>query len=169
MKVNNDYYTPYNAWKNISKLLPKNKIILEACMLNAKLSKSKENLEKLGFNVIGNCEWDFLNLPKNLNWDLIVSNIPFETDIKKKILVKMLEYDKPFIIIISYISIFSKYIRDIFKDKFKDLQVIIPDGKIHYYKLDTNKNSTTYNNKNTSIYSVYLAYKMNISNENLFL
>tara|TARA_R100000789_G_scaffold26608_1_gene29784 strand:- start:120 stop:380 length:261 start_codon:yes stop_codon:yes gene_type:complete len=84
MKVNNDYYTPYNAWKNISKLLPKNKIILEACMLNAKLSKSKENLEKLGFNVIGNYEWDFLNLPKNLNWDLIVSNIPFETDIKKK-------------------------------------------------------------------------------------
>ncbi len=38
--IHNDYYTPDSAWKAINHLIPKDKVIWEACMLNSNLSQS---------------------------------------------------------------------------------------------------------------------------------
>ena len=62
---------------------------------------------------------------------------------------------------------FAKYIRDIFKDKFNDLQIITPSQKIQFIRL--NEDNTLTQTKSCSFYSIYLCYKMNLSNEQLWL
>ncbi len=165
-QVHNDYYTPEYAWTNISHLIPKDKVVWEACMLNSHKSKSPEYLSKICQEVVFNCDMNMLETQPS-NYDMIITNIPFETKIKKDILKKLVELNKPFIIIMNSLNIYSKYIRDIFKDNFKDLQVIIPDGKIHFEKLLDNGNLEY--KPNTSFYCCYVCYKMNLKNEDLWL
>ena len=132
--IYNDYYTPEYAWENISHLIPKDKIVWEACCLNSHKSKSPEYLSKICKEVV----YDFnMNMLENQpdKYDMIITNPPFETNVKKDILKKLVELNKPFIIIMNSLNIYSKYMRDIFKDKFKNLQVITPNGKIHFEKL----------------------------------
>lgn len=164
--VYNDYYTPEYAWKNINHILPKDKIIWESCMLNSHKSKSPEYLSKLGCNVVYDCDMNMLEKQPE-NFDMIVSNPPFETNIKKNILKKFVELDKPFIIIMNSMNVYSNYMRDIFKEKFKYLQIINPKGKIHFDKLLDN--GELEHIKKTSFYCIYLCYKMNIKNEDLWL
>ena len=164
-KVHNDYYTPKSAWENINHLIPENKIIWESCMLNSLKSKSPQYLTELGHNVIYDTSMDMLlNTPDN--YDMIITNPPFETDIKKKILKRLIELDKPFILTMNACNMFSNYMRDIFEDKIKYLQVIYPKGKIQYAKLVDNELVPT---KNCSFYSVYVCYKLDLSPEKLWL
>jgi len=165
-QVHNDYYTPEYAWTNIGHLIPKDKIVWEACMLNSHKSKSPEYLSKLCKEVVFDCNINMLEKQPE-NYDMIITNIPFETNIKKNILKKLVELNKPFIIIMNSMNVFSKYIREIFKDNFKHLQVIIPDGKIHFQKLLDNGNLEY--KPNTSFYCCYVCYKMNFKNEDLWL
>ena len=79
------YYTPKSAWEQISHLIPADKVVWEAFLLNSNLSKSKQNLIELGKNVIGETDWDFLNC-ETPEYDLIVSNPPFDKEIKIPIL-----------------------------------------------------------------------------------
>tara|TARA_R100000951_G_C2646636_1_gene182778 strand:+ start:1551 stop:2078 length:528 start_codon:yes stop_codon:yes gene_type:complete len=164
--IYNDYYTPEYAWENISHLIPKDKIVWEACCLNSHKSKSPEYLSKICKEVV----YDFnMNMLENQpdKYDMIITNPPFETNVKKDILKKLVELNKPFIIIMNSLNIYSKYMRDIFKDKFKNLQVITPNGKIHFEKLLDN-GETKYQS-NTSFYCIYLAYKLNLNPEDLWL
>jgi hypothetical protein len=62
---------------------------------------------------------------------------------------------------------FSKYLRQIFQDNIKHLQIITPGTKIHYAKLL--EDGTLEYKKNTSFYSVFVAYKMNLSPEQLWV
>jgi hypothetical protein len=161
-----DYYTPKSAWEQINHLIPKDKIIWEAFCLNANKSKSAEYLTELGNKVVYDTNMDMLeNEPEK--WDMIISNPPFNTKIKLQILKRLVELDKPFILILNSLNTFAKYIRDIFKDKFNDLQIITPSNKIHFIRLNED-NTLTYT-KTCSFYSVYLCYKMNLSNEQLWL
>ena len=82
-------------------------------------------------------------------------------------LKRLIELDKPFIIIMNSMNIYSNYFNDIFKNVRKDLQIVIPKGKIHFEKLMDD--GTTELKKNTSFYCVYVFYKMNIINEKLYL
>lgn len=163
-KNKNDYYTKKEMWKNISHLIPKNKIIWEACMLNSK-SKSIEYLKELGFKCIGDNTIDCLK-DNDFKYDLIITNPPFETEIKKKILQHFVKLDKPFIIILNSTNVFAKYMREIFKEKYKYLQVIYPNGKI---KFEVEINGQLIKEKDPSFYCIYLCYKMNIDNEDLYL
>ena len=168
--THDDYYTPEEAWKRIDHLIPKDKIIWESCMLNSHLSKSPEYLTNLGCNVVFDKEMDMLvNHPDN--FDMIITNIPFSNTkpeyLKTNILKKLVEFDKPFIIIMNGMNMFSKYIRDIFEGKLSELQIITPRKKIQYDKLlDTGELIKT---NNCSFYSVYLCYKMNLTTEQLWL
>ena len=62
---------------------------------------------------------------------------------------------------------FSKYMRQIFGENIKHLQIITPSTKIHYAKLL--EDGTFEYKKNTSFYSVFVAYKMNLSTEQLWV
>ena len=164
--VYDDYYTPKSAWEQINHLIPKDKIIWEAFCLNADKSKSAEYLTELGNKVVYDINMDMLkNEPEK--WDMIISNPPFDKNIKIPILKRMVELDKPFIIIMNSMNTFTKYIRDIFKNKFNDLQIITPYQKIQFIKLNTDNTITQTNN--CSFYCIYLCYKMNLSNQQLWL
>ena len=163
---NDNYYTPKCAWEQINHLIPKDKIIWEAFCLNADLSKSGEYLSELGNKVVYDTNMDMLkNEPEK--WDIIVSNPPFDKNIKIPVLKRMLELDKPFIIIMNSMNTFTKYIRDIFKDNLQHLQIITPKQKIQFIKLNTDNTITQTNN--CSFYSIYLCYKMNLDTKDLWL
>ena len=166
-QVKNNYYTQKKMWENILHLVPKDKIIWESCMLNSK-SKSMDYWREFGYEIVGNTEWDMLNceIP---NYDICITNIPFETKIKKKILKKLVEIDKPFIIIMNTTNIFAKYIREIFKDNIKYLQVVIPQGKILFEEYNEEEEKMVKCKKQASFYCSYVCYKMNIPQEELFL
>ena len=161
-----EYYTPASAWKQINHIIPKDKIIWEACMLNCSLSSSPLFLEELGCKeVVWDIKQDVL-IDQPDNFDMIITNPPFQTELKKNILKRLVEIDKPFIIIMNSMNTFSKYMRDIFKGNFKHLQIITPEGKINFGK---NLDGVVVPTNNCSFYCIYLCYKCDISNVNLWL
>ena len=164
--VYDDYYTPKSAWVNIAQSIPKDKKIWEACMLGAELSQSDNYLRDItGGIVIGDRELNCLD-DEPVDWDMIITNIPF--DIKKKvpILQKFLEYDKPFIVIMNSMNTFTKYFHALIKGKEKDIQIITPSGKINFDKLEKGVLTPT---KNCSFYCVYICYKLNLPAEQLWI
>ena len=162
-KIHDNYYTKKKVLQLLTDFIDKNKIIYEFCLLNSN-EQSKKYLEELGYKVIGNKNIDFLEYNKEEeDADILVSNIPFSTDIKIKILKKLVELDKPFIIIINSLSLFSKYFKEIFKDK--NIYFIFPSFKIHY---DKYKNGELQKAENkTSFYSIFVTYK--ILNKNVWI
>ena len=159
-QVYDDYYTPAWVWEKIKHLINPNMVIWEACMLNATNSKSMEIWSEFGYKIVGNTSWDILTceVPE---CDMIITNIPFETSIKKKILKRLMEIGKPFIIIMNGMNNFSNYFQEILD--LDNTQIITPKGKLHYCK-DGEKEQ-----KNTSFYSVFVAYKMNLTNKQLYV
>ncbi len=159
-KTYDQYYTPKWVWEKLKNLVPKEYVIWEACMLNATNSKSIEIWEEMGYKVIGNTTWDILTceIPK---CDIIITNIPFGTEIKKNILKRLMQINKPFIIIMNICNTFSNYFREIMD--LENTQIIIPRGKLHY-QIDGEKE-----NKNTSFYTCFVAYKMNLKTNQLWV
>ena len=166
-KINDQYYTPKSAWEQISHLIPADKIVWEAFQLNSIKSKSMANLIELGKNVVGDTSWDFFDKCDTLDYDLIVSNPPFDKAIKIPILKKLVELDKPFILIMNACNVFTNYFNEIFKDHRQHLQIVYPRGHMNFEKLL--ENGETDYKKGCSFYSVYICYKMNIPNDKLYL
>ena len=184
--VYDDYYTPQSAWVKIQSSILKSTpvargrihgkdiVVWEACMLGADLSKSPDYLREIFIRrlpwathrceVIADRTMDCMTSQPD-NWDMIITNIPF--DIKKKvpILKKFMEYDKPFIVIMNSMNTFTKYFHAIIKGKEKDIQIITPSGKINFDKLEGGVLTPT---KNCSFYCVYVCYKLNLPAEDLW-
>ena len=130
--------------------------VYEFCLLNSN-EQSKKYFQEFGYNVIGNNKIDFLEKNKEEETaDILISNIPFSSEIKKKILKKLVELDKPFIIIMNSLNLFTRYFKEIFEGK--DIFFIYPSTKIHYDKYVNGKIQETKNN--TSFYCVYVCYKV---------
>ena len=151
-EIHDDYYTKKTTWELITPFIPKDKKIWEFCLLNSN-EQSKKDLQSLGYEVVGDKSIDFLN--NNLDADILVSNIPFSTEIKIKIMKRLIKLDKPFIFIMNSLNLFTKYFKEIFGDK--DIQIIYPTHKIHYYKFKDGKLEENYK---TSFYSVFVSYKI---------
>jgi len=150
--IHDDFYTRKKTWFQIKDYIPNDKIIWEFCLLNSN-EQSKKYLQELNFNVVGDKTIDFFN--HNLG-EILISNIPFSSEIKIRMLKRLVELDKPFIIIMNSMNLFTKYFKEIFKDK--DLYFIYPSTKIHYDKYIDGELKETKNN--TSFYSVYVCYKV---------
>ena len=151
-----DYMTPKYAWENINMYIPKDKIIWEAFYGDG---KSGDFLKELGHEVIHE-EVDFFESDLG---DIIVSNPPFSHS--KEVKARMLELDKPFIMILPSSKINTSYMRS-WKDK--GLQIIIPRKRIHFTKLvdgvvpDNWKNACNFD-------CFYYTYKMNLPKDIIWL
>ena len=121
-----DYMTPFSAWEDIKEYIPKNKVIWEAFYGDG---NSGSYLEALGFNVIHK-EIDFF---KNNLGDVIISNPPFSKS--KEVLERLVELDKPFILILPSSKINTQYSRKLFSENNSPIQIIIPRKRIHFKKL----------------------------------
>ncbi len=146
-----DYMTPKYAWENIKQYIPKDKVIWEPFMGDG---KSGEYLTELGFNVIHNHN-DFF---ENNEGDVIVSNPPFSN--KNKMMTRMKELDKPFILILPQPAINTKSVRELLKD---DMQIIIPRKRIQFIK-----NGNELHNK-CNFDCFYYCYKMNLPRDIIWL
>ena len=120
-----DYMTPKYAWDNIKGFIPKDKVIWEAFYGDG---KSGNHLKEIGFNVIHDKD-DFFENDKG---DIVVSNPPFTK--VKEILNRLVELDKPFILILPSSKINTQYVRNLFIEQKDKLQIIIPRKRIQFIK-----------------------------------
>jgi hypothetical protein len=149
-----DYMTPKYAWENIKEFIPKDKVIWEAFYGDG---KSGKYLQELGFDVIHNDD-DFF---ENNNGDVVVSNPPFSK--AKEILARLVELNKPFILILPSSKINTQYVRNLFKDQDDKLQIIIPRKRIQFIK-----NGNELNNK-CNFDCFYYCWKMNLNRDIIWL
>ena len=147
-----DYYTPFSAWDNIKEYIPQDKIIWEAFYGDG---ESGTHLEKLGFETIHTNE-DFFDVNYG---DIIISNPPFTK--KKEVLKRLIDLDKPFIMILPQAVMNNNYIREWFKDT---LQIIIPRRRIQFIKDGNDQNP-----KKCNFDCFYYCYKMNLPKDIIFL
>ncbi len=158
--TNHDHYmTPKYAWENIKDYIPKDKVIWEAFYGDG---KSGDYLKELGFNIIHEDKDFFTESPDE--WDMIVTNPPYSES--KKVINKLMEYNKPFIIIMPSAKINTSYFRENFMNK--NLQIIIPRKRIQFIKLvdgkvpDKCKNACNFD-------CFYYCYKMNLPRDIIWL
>ena len=151
-----DYMTPKSAWDDIKQYIPKDKLIWEAFYGNG---DSGSHLKELGFNVIHE-EVDFF---ENDLGDIIVSNPPFSK--VPQVLERMIEIEKPFIMIMPSSKINTQYFRKLFKNK---IQIIIPKKRIHFEKLVDGEKPNDYKSS-CNFDCFYYCYKMNLPSDIVWL
>jgi len=151
-----DYMTPKYAWENIKQYIPKDKLIWEAFYGDG---ASGKHLTELGFNVIHE-DIDFF---ENNVGEIIVSNPPFS--IIKQVMSRLLELDKPFILIMPSSKINTSYFRA-WKDK--KIQIIIPPKRIHFEKKVDGKTPNNFKSS-CNFDCFYYCYKMNLPSDIVWL
>jgi len=154
-KQNIEYYTDPNTWENILKYIPADKP-LWCPFYNEKFPKSLRTInkfKKLGYNVLENKPDFFTYSHPNA---VVIDNPPF--NLKKKIILKLIEYKNPFILLLPTTIIDTQYVKDLCVNN-DDFQFIIPRKRI---KFDT---STL---KQTQIHTIYFCYKMNLDKRIIF-
>ena len=152
-----DYMTPKSAWEAIAHLIPKGKVVWEAFYGNG---DSGRYLKELGFDVIHDESLDFF---KEDVGDIIVSNPPFS--MIERVMKRLDETEKPFILIMPSYKIKSTCFRDLFG--YKRLQIVIPRVRIQFSKW-IDKSVLKKENK-CSFDCFYYCYKMKLPKDLLFL
>ena len=98
--------------------------------------------------------------------EVIISNPPFS--LAKKIMPRLKELDKPFILIMPCSKICTQYVRENFKDTDSPLQIIIPRKRIHFQKQVNGKVPDNWENK-CNFDCFYYCYKMNLPRDIIWL
>jgi len=150
-----DYMTPKIAWEAIQEYIPKDKQIWEAFYGDG---KSGTYLQEMGFNVVH----EPIDFFENDLGEVVVSNPPFS--LCNKILPRLKELNKPFILIMPSSKMNTKYLRELFYNE--DLQVIVPRKRIQFVKVvdgvATNTNSCNFD-------CFYYCWKIKLPKDILFL
>jgi hypothetical protein len=120
-----DYCTPESAWVAIKHIIPQNKTIWEAFYCDGESGKI---LKKLGFDTIHE-KIDFFKHDKG---DIVVSNPPFSEC--NEILTRLVELEKPFILILPSSKINTQYFRKLFCKNKDKIKIVIPRKRIQFIK-----------------------------------
>lgn len=158
MNDDDDYTTPLQIWSNIKEYLPKADTVIWEAFFN-KHSKSAEHLRSLGCSVV----YEDIDFYENDIGDCIVTNPPFSD--KTNVINRLYELDKPFIITIPIHSLSARYIKNKFKNK---LQIIMPDTRMHFEKMDSITGEMQILKK-TPFDTIYVCYKMDLPRDILWL
>ena len=150
-----EFYTLKETWEAIEQYIPKDKIIWEA-FSNGRF-EAVEYLKTICKEVITNTG----NFFDNNEGEIVLTNPPFS--VKRDVLVRLKEMEKPFICILPTLALQTKYIQDIFGG---ELQVILPSKKIFFYKI-VNGEKKVYDK--LSFYCCYVCYKMNLPKDLIFV
>jgi hypothetical protein len=125
-KKHDDYMTPKKAWEDIKQHIPKDKQIWEAFYGDG---ESGKHLSEMGFDTIHE-DIDFF---KENRGEIVISNPPFT--MCKEVLARLVELDKPFILIMPSSKINTQYFRRTFSDIDDKIQIIIPRKRIQFLKM----------------------------------
>jgi hypothetical protein len=154
-----DYMTPKSAWEAIKHFIPDNKVVWEPFYGDG---RSGEILREIGCEVIHQDE-DFF---ENNRGDIIVSNPPFT--MIPKVLDRLVELGKPFIIIMPAPKLFTQYVRKLFSTIDPQLQIIIPRRRIQFVKLVDGEVPEDYKSK-CNFDCFYYCWKMNLPRDIVWL
>ena len=124
-----DWMTPKSAWEDIKDYIPKKKI-WEAFYGDG---ESGKHLKELGFDTIH----ENIDFFENDLGDLVVTNPAFT--LIPKVLERLKELEKPFIMIMPSSKINTQYFRKLFSDEKEPIQLIIPKKRIQFLKLKDGK------------------------------
>lgn len=122
LKKQDNYSTPRSAWEALVPLLDKTKVYYDP-FFNDGLSGYI--LSELGLDVIHE-DTDFFESVDQIDFDIIVSNPPFS--IKRQVLKKLLEIDKPFVMIMP-ISVLST---KMYQPFFDHTSIGVPKSRIQF-------------------------------------
>ena len=147
-----DYMTPKSAWEAIKHIIPTDKLIWEPFYGDG---RSGEILRELGFRVHHEDE-DFF---QNNRGDVVVSNPPFT--MIPKVLERLVELGKPFVVIMPAPKLFTGYVRKLFSKIDPELQIIIPRRRIQFIKLVDGEVPEDYKSK-CNFDCFYYCWKMNL-------
>ena len=154
--THDDYMTPKSAWENIKEYIPQDKILWEAFYGNG---SSGTFLQELGFDVIHKPVDFFEN---NLG-EVVCTNPPFSKC--PQVLKRLVELDKPFIMIMPSSKINTQYFRNLLKGK---IQIIIPKKRIHFEKKVDGKTPDNWSNA-CNFDCFYYCYKMKLDRDIVWL
>ena len=158
MSTHDDYMTPFSAWESIAEYLPKDKVIWE-CFYGS--GESGDHLrELLGCPVIHE-DIDFFTEDRG---EVLVSNPPFS--IKKAVFARLKALGKPFVMICPAAMMATQYLRRHFAD---ELQVIVPQRRIHYVKHVNGKPVANHEKMRCSFDSYFYCWKMGLPRDLVFL
>ena len=146
---NDEFYTQEEDWKAIKEFIPLDKVIWAPFYADG---KQKEYFKNMGIDIIHEKEDFFLNNKGNI----VIDNPPFSK--KRKIIERLKELNKPFILIMPSEILTYKYIKK-FGD---DLQIIIPKNRMNF--LRPNKSLKKFNYD-----CIYFCWKMNLHKDIIFL
>ena len=150
-----EFYTFKETWESIQQYIPKDKVVWEAFSNNVEF-EGQQYLKSICKDVItGTGDFFKCDVPP---CDCVISNPPFS--IKKEVLERLKQLDKPFILILPTLALQTKYMKKIFGN---DLQVIMPTNKIFFYKF--NEDGTKKKYDKLSYYCCFVCYKMNLPND----
>lgn len=151
-KDNDNYETDKRAWELIKDIIPQDKVIWSPFYCTG---KQKEYFKELGFDIIHEDE-DFF---KNNKGDIVIDNPPFS--LKKEILTRLKELDKPFILIIPTCLLSLKWFQTLFSN---EIQMIIPTKRLTFSHYKNPKEGYT-----PPFGSFYYCYKMNLKKDITFI
>ena len=152
-KESDNYITNKIAWEQIKEYIPKNKVIWSPFYCDG---KQKEYFTEMGIDIIHEDKDFFSYVPE---YDIVIDNPPFS--IKKEVLSKLHELNKPFIIIAPSMMLSYKYFQDYFAN---DIQIIIPRKRITFKNLNSDKKNYT-----PPFASFYYCYKMDLPRDIIWL
>ena len=151
LKTSDEYYTPDEAWDNISQYLSKDKWIFEAFFGEGHTYKY---FEKNGYNVVGEKGLDFFSDDADFFMevaDCVVSNPPFS--IKYKVMDTLVRENMPFILILPLACINTKSFRKCFNNCMNDVSIMIPKGRMRFIQSSKLLKPASFEN-------CYVCYKM---------
>ena len=158
---NDNYYTQFYTYNNLKPYIYKKgeiKKVIDPFQLGAKLSKITY-YKRVIFDgwICDKGEEDFFeNLHLLECYDLIITNPPFS--IKKEIMEKLIELEKPFIMVLNSTVLSSKWFHSLTKEKKEDFQITFPSGKISYELY--NDEGQRIRDFDPKFYTVYISYKV---------
>ena len=151
-----EFYTFAKDWQKIEQYIPKDKIVWEP-FSNGDF-EGVDYLKSIAKELISNTG-DFFAADNA--GDIVITNPPFS--IKRQVLQRLKELDKPFIMILPTLTLQTKYLKQIYGD---DIQVIMPTNKIFFYKwIDGEK----VHYDKLSYYCCYICHKMDLPKDFILL
>ena len=164
-KIYDDYFTPKEAWEQVNHFIPKDKTIWE-CFYGD--GKSARHLTELGNRVVS-INIDFFDDDLMPTHDLCVSNPPFSKT--KEVMEKLVERNKPFLMIMPPGRLGATYMIDLFKEQEDQLQIIIPRKRCKFLKADpTTKEPLPEKDQPKGGFNIYYyCWKMNLPKDINFI
>lgn len=124
---NNEMYTPPEAVQIILPFLPKDKVYREACY---GMWHFAQELTRGGVEVVWHKDIDCLTSEPEQNWDIWITNPPFNGN--KMFVDRAIELWKPFVFLMRLEHLWGVDAYDLLHDL--DIQILIPKRRINYIK-----------------------------------